>query len=289
MAFPALLLGNIALAFGPWMVRLADVGAVAAGLWRLVLALPVLWLVAHGVRQEPHWPRRALLIIVAVAAVFYALDLAAWNAGIRLTKLGNATLFGNSGSFVFVVYGLILAQRAPSLRQSAALMLALAGAVILMSSSYELSPKNFGGDLLTLVAGLFYGGYLIFVERGRAELKPLPLLILATTFSVPILLVISLGLGERVWPHDWTPLIIFALSSQVIGQGLLVYSIGTLPPLVVGLALLTQPVISATIGWLAYGEGLSAADAGGALAIAAALVIVRLPERGLRRMPEQPS
>jgi drug/metabolite transporter (DMT)-like permease len=289
MAFPALLLGNIALAFGPWMVRLADVGAVAAGLWRLVLALPVLWLVAHGVRQEPHWPRRTLLIIVAVAAVFYALDLAAWNAGIRMTKLGNATLFGNSGSFVFVIYGLILAHRPPSPRQGAALMLALGGAVLLMSSSYELSPKNFGGDLLTLVAGLFYGGYLIFVERGRTELKPLPLLILATAFSVPILFVISLGLGERIWPHDWTPLIIFALSSQVIGQGLLVYSIGTLPPLVVGLALLTQPVISATIGWLAYGEGLSAADAAGALAIAAALVIVRLPERGLRRMPEQPS
>jgi drug/metabolite transporter (DMT)-like permease len=289
MAFPALLLGNIALAFGPWMVRLADVGAVAAGLWRLVLALPVLWLVAHGGRQEPHWPRRTLLIIVAVAAVFYALDLAAWNAGIRMTKLGNATLFGNSGSFVFVIYGLILAHRPPSPRQGAALMLALGGAVLLMSSSYELSPKNFGGDLLTLVAGLFYGGYLIFVERGRTELKPLPLLILATAFSVPILFVISLGLGERIWPHDWTPLIIFALSSQVIGQGLLVYSIGTLPPLVVGLALLTQPVISATIGWLAYGEGLSAADAAGALAIAAALVIVRLPERGLRRMPEQPS
>ncbi|MGN6848916.1 MAG: DMT family transporter [Sphingomicrobium sp.] len=271
------------------MVRLADVGAVAAGLWRLALALPVLWFVAHGAKQEAHWPRRALLITVAVAAVFYALDLAAWNADIRMTKLGNATLFGNSGSFVFVIYGLILAHRAPSLRQAAALVLALAGAALLMSSSYELSPKNFSGDLLTLVAGLFYGGYLIFVERGRTELKPLPLLILATTFSIPILLLISFGLGERIWPHNWTPLIIFALSSQVIGQGLLVYSIGTFPPLVVGLALLTQPVISATIGWFAYGESLSSADVIGAIGIAAALVIVRLPEKGLRRIAEQPS
>jgi drug/metabolite transporter (DMT)-like permease len=79
------------------------------------------------------------------------------------------------------------------------------------------------------------------------------------------------------------------LSSQVIGQGLLVYSIGTFPPLVVGLALLTQPVISATIGWFAYGESLSSADVIGAIGIAAALVIVRLPERGLRRIAEQPS
>lgn len=287
LAFPALLLGNVALSFGPWLVRLADVGAVAAGFWRLALALPLLLLVGRFAGQPAHWPRKALVVIVLVAAVFYSLDLAAWNAGIRMTKLGNSTLFGNSGSFVFAIYGLLLAHRLPSMKQAGALVLALAGAALLMSRSYELSPKNFAGDLLTLVAGLFYGGYLIFVERGRAELKPLPLLILATAFSVPMLLVISLGLGERIWPHDWTPVLIFALSSQVLGQGLLVYSIGTLPPLVVSLGLLTQPLISGTIGWITYGERLTPIDAIGALAIAAALVLVRLPERGLR-MPDEP-
>jgi drug/metabolite transporter (DMT)-like permease len=289
LAFPALLLGNVALSFGPWMVRLADVGPVAAGFWRVTIALPFLWVVSNGAGQRPHWPRRTLVTAILIAAIFYVLDLAAWNAGIRLTKLGNATLFGNAGSFVFAAYGLWLAHRLPSPRQGAALVLALGGAALLMSSSYELSPKNFTGDLLTLIGGLMYGGYLIFMERARTELQPLPLLFLATLFGIPMLLAISAGLGEQVWPHNWTPLIIFALSSQVLGQGLLIYSIGTLPPLVVGLALLTQPAISAAVGWLAYGERLSLADALGALAIGAALVIVRLPERGLRRMAEQPS
>jgi drug/metabolite transporter (DMT)-like permease len=289
LAFPALLLGNVVLAFGPWLVRVADVGPVAVGFWRLFLALPFLWLVARFAGQEVHWARRSLVLIVAVGAFFYALDLAAWNAGIRMTKLGNSTLFGNSGSFVFAIYGLILAHRAPSIKQGAALLLALAGAALLMSGSYELSPKNFAGDLLTLVAGLFYGGYLIFVERARASLKPLPLLFLSTTFSMPLLLLISVMLGERLWPHDWTPLLIFALSSQVLGQGLLVYAIGTLPPLVVGLGLLTQPAVAAAIGWLVYRETLSPADFIGAVAIAAALVLVRLPDRGLRAAAEPPS
>lgn len=289
LAFPALLLGNAALAFGPWMVRLADVGPVAAGFWRLALALPFLFLTARIAKQQPHWPSRALIITIVIAAIFYSLDLATWNAGIRMTKLGNATLFGNSGSFVFAAYALWLAHRSPSARQIGAIVLAIAGAALLMSNSYELSPKNFAGDLLTLVAGVLYGGYLIFVERGRTSLQPLPLLILATSFSIPILLAISFGLGERIWPHNWTPLLIFALSSQVIGQGLLVYSIGTLPPLVVGLALLTQPAISAAIGWLAYRETLSLTDLVGAIGIAAALVLVRLPERGLRALAEQPS
>ena len=289
LAFPALLLGNVALSFGPWMVRLADVGPVAAGFWRVAIALPFLWVVARAAGQRAHWPSRPLVIAILIAAIFYVLDLAAWNAGIRMTKLGNATLFGNTGSFVFAIYGLWLAHRLPSAKQAGALILAVCGAALLMSSSYELSPTYFTGDLLTLLGGLLYGGYLVFVERARTELQPLPLLFLATLFGVPMLLAISAGLGERIWPHDWTPLVIFALSSQVIGQGLLVYSIGTLPPLVVGLALLTQPAISAAIGWLAYGERLSAMDALGALAIGAALVLVRLPERGLRRVAEQPS
>ncbi len=50
----------------------------------------------------------------------------------------------------------------------------------------------------------------------------------------------------------------------------------------VGLVLLTQPAISALIGWVAYGETLQALDWLGAAAIAAALVLVRLPQRGLQ-------
>ena len=289
IAFPALLLGNVALAFGPWLVRLGDVGPVAVGFWRLALALPFLWLLTRVAGQQAHWPKRAITVTILIAATFYALDLAAWNAGILMTKLGNATLFGNSGSFVFAIYGLWLIKSLPSARQSAALAMALGGAVLLMSSSYDLSPKNLTGDLLTLAAGLLYGGYLIFIERARTKLQPLPLLLLATVFAAPMLLAISVGSGETLWPNDWTPLLILALSSQVIGQGLLVYSIGVFPPLVVGLALLTQPVTAALIGWLAYGEALSPADWVGAVAIGLALVLVRLPRRGLRGGASQPS
>jgi drug/metabolite transporter (DMT)-like permease len=82
-----------------------------------------------------------------------------------------------------------------------------------------------------------------------------------------------------VVPGDWTPLLLLALGSQVIGQGLLVYSVGHLSPVVVGLGLLTQPAVTATIGWFAYGERLGAADLAGGLMIAVALVLIRLPER----------
>ncbi len=288
-AFPAVLLGSCALAFGPWLVRLSEVGPVAAGFWRLALALPFLFCVALLTKQAPHWPRRKVTLIVAAGAFFFAADLAAWHAGIHLTKLGNATLFGNISSFVFAGWGLWLARRWPSRLQGLALGFAAIGTAFLMGSSAEVSARYVAGDLLALAAGLLYTGYLIAVQLGRGSLKPLPLLFLSSAFGALMLLPLSLTLGERIVPDDWSYVLLLALGSQVIGQGLLVYGIGHVPPMVVGLTLLTQPAISAMVGWIAYGEVLRAPDWIGAIGIGAALVLVRLPDRGLRSPKTQPS
>lgn len=281
LAFAALLLGNAALAFGPWLVRLSDVGPAAAGFWRLALAFPFLLAIAHLAGQPTRWPGRTLAAVVAIAAFFFAADLVAWHVGIELTKLGNATLFANMSSFVFAAYGLWLARRWPTRVQAGALLLAAAGSALLMAGSAELSARHLRGDLLALLAGLLYTGYLIGIERARGKLQPLPTVVLATGCGAAMLLPFALVTGEQVMPGSWTPLFVLALSSQVIGQGLLVYALGVVPPLVVGLALLTQPAISAFMGWIAYGETLTPLDWLGAVAIAAALVLVRL-----RRAPQ---
>jgi drug/metabolite transporter (DMT)-like permease len=288
-AFPAVVVGSCALAFGPWLVRLSGVGPVAAGFWRLALALPFLFVIAAFTGQAVHWPGRRLAVLLVFAAFFFAADLAAWHVGIHMTKLGNATLFGNVSSFGFAAWGLWLARRWPSPLQSGALGLAAVGAALLMGSSFELSARNFAGDLLCLLAGLLYVGYLIAVQQGRGSLKPMPLLFLSSLFGAAMLLPVAVAFGEQIIPADWTFVLLLALGSQVIGQGLLVYSIGTLPPLVVGLALLTQPAVSAAVGWLAYDESLSLTDIVGAVAIAAALVLVRMPEKGLPVADDEPS
>ena len=288
-AFPALVLGSSALALGPWFVRLSGVGPVAAGFWRLGLALPFLFAIAAMTGQAVHWPGRRLAGLAMIAGFFFAADLAAWHVGIHLTKLGNATLFGNMSSLLFAIWGLWLARRMPSLGQASALGLAIVGAGFLMGSSAELSLRNLRGDLLALFAGVLYTGYLVAVQRARQSLAPLPMLFIASAFGAALLLPLSLGLGEQIIPRDWTFVVILALSSQVLGQSLLVYAIGSLPPLVVGLTLLTQPVISALVGWFAYREQPSALDFVGAAAIAAALVLVRLPQKDLRAPAEQPS
>ncbi|HEX8217552.1 MAG TPA: DMT family transporter [Allosphingosinicella sp.] len=277
-AFAAVVVANLFLAVGPWMVRVADVGPIASGFWRMALAVPFLAALAlwngGGRGAGASWK---LIAAVAVGGLLFAADLAAWHEGIVRTKLANATLFGNMSSFLFAAYGFLLARRLPPPLQAAALVLAALGAALLLGGSYELSARNFAGDLLAILAAFFYGLYLMVVDQARRTMAPMPVLAIATAAGALPLLAAALALGQQVMPETWTPVLLLALGSQVVGQGLLVYAIGHLSPVVVGIGLLTQPVAASALGWLVYREAFTLTDAFGALLIAAAMVLIRLP------------
>ena len=83
--WPRCSLANIALAFGPWFVRLADVGPVAAGFWRIALAAPVLLAAAVLLGQRPVRQARGLWGVLALGGLAFAADLASWHVGIHHT------------------------------------------------------------------------------------------------------------------------------------------------------------------------------------------------------------
>lgn len=281
--FAALLAGNAALALGPWLVRLSDTGPVSAGFWRLILPVPILAFLAWRSRSPGPLDKK-LTVLCLIAGGFFAVDLASWHIGIERTRLANATLFGNAGSIILMVWGLIAARRAPSGREGVGVIAAIAGAGILLGRSMEISATTFIGDLFCLAAGIFYAFYLLPAQRARAALGSWFVLLLVSLTAAPILLCMGIAAGEPVWPGaaGWTPILVLALSSQVIGQGLLVFSLRNFPPLVIGMALLTQPAIAATVGWLAFGELLEPLDIFGMMLVGAALVLARAPGKAGR-------
>ncbi len=301
LAFPALIVGNALLSISPLFVRASDVGPVASAFWRLAIALPVLGLLAWyslrragktraratvpvapgpapGPPPAPRQPPAAVAICLA-GGLFFAADIAAWHIGILATKIANATLFGNLGSLVLVVVALVTARRWPYRAEAAALLLAGTGAALLVRAGSQAGQARLIGDLFCIAAGLLYAGYMLAMQRARTAMASLPALALASAAGAPALLIAAVLLGETIAPHDWRPLIALALSSQVIGQGLLIFALRFFNPLIIGLSLLLQPASAALVGWLVYRETLTAPEIVGGLLVAAALVLARVPAR----------
>jgi drug/metabolite transporter (DMT)-like permease len=274
----AAVVANLTLATGPWLVRLAETGPVSAGFWRLALAMPALLI--WSALANPGALRRGLSFwpVLLVAGLAFAADLATWNVSIHRTTLANATLFANSATLIYPVYGFLIARAWPSRPQVAALLLAMVGGGMLLGQSAELSHAHLVGDLLALFAGLAYAVYFIGMARVRAVVPPMTALGLSGAATAVPLLLLAIGLGERLVPTSaagWGPLIGLALVSQVFGQGLMIFALGRLPPLVIGITLLLQPIVAGGIGWAVYGERPGVPDLIGALLVAAALVLVR--------------
>jgi len=278
LAILALILANVALATGPLFVRMADTGPVSAGFWRLTLALPVLFLIARQQREPMTGYRTSIWWLLVLSGIAFALDLASWNFGIERTKLANSTLFGNMGSVMLVVYGFVIGRVWPHRAELGAVAFAILGAGLLMGSSYELDVRNLVGDLFCLLAGVLYVVYLLSIRHVRGEMGSWSVLVWSTIFGIGPMLCIAVLLGEPVWPTDWTPVLLLALVCQLFGQGAMVYAVSHFSPVVLGIALLSQPAIAALIGWRVFGETLSLFDTVGMVLIGVALVLVRLPE-----------
>jgi drug/metabolite transporter (DMT)-like permease len=277
----ALILGSALLAFGPLLVRLSDVGPIASAFWRMALAAPVLVLVALWARRSDaglaaRLPLKGLPWGLAIAAgFFFAADLSAWHLGIVRTTTANATLFANTTAFLLAGWAILVRRESPGRATLQALALAGAGSLLLLGSSAEVSSSNLAGDLLSLLAAALYTGYLLCVIRLRDRLPTSTVLAMSTLASVALLFPLALLAPGSIWPTDWRPVIGLAVSSQLLGQGLMVYASGKLPAPVIGIGLLVQPLVSSAAGWLAFGEVLGPVEMVGAALVAAALVMIR--------------
>jgi drug/metabolite transporter (DMT)-like permease len=93
-----------------------------------------------------------------------------------------------------------------------------------------------------------------------------------------MLLPLALALGETVVPTTaggWAVLIGLAVLSQVFGQGLIAWSLGTLTASFGSLGLLTQTAAAAALAWMLFGETFTVLQSFGIALVVAGIVIAR--------------
>jgi len=275
-ALAGLFAGATCIAASALWVRASEVGPLATAFWRAGLALPLLWLwVLAGSRGTPGPIHRAERTALIAAGTCFAGDLALWHGSILLTSVANATLLANFAPlFVTLAAWLWLGQR-PRGRFLAALLLALAGTVLLLSGPARPADARglaLAGDALGLGTALFYAGYQIAMSRARRTLDAGVAMAWSTLVCAAVLLPIAWAVEDRLMPasaRGWWILIGLALVSQVAGQTLIAWALAHLRPAMASVGLLVQPVIAALLAWALLAEGIGLLQAtGGALVLA---------------------
>lgn len=288
----ALAVGALAIGFAPVFAAIAlkpeygGFGPASIGLYRVLFALPLLWLVlwisppkSHSSTKRQKRPIR----LMALAGFFFAIDLVSWHWSIKYTTVANATLLANFAPFWVTLWARHLFSEKINTRFYMALSLALIGAGILMGTSFELKPKQILGDALSLITAISYGSYMLTVKKLRETCSPQEIMAWSGLFAVPLMFILAMISGEKMISpqfNGWIILICLALISHFSGQGLIAYAFGHLPASLTSLNLLLQPVFAAALGWIFLSQAMVGKQMAGAIIVLGALAIANWPVKG---------
>lgn len=258
-ALAALVLGAVAMGASPLFVRMADVGPFASAFWRTALALPFLALWAL---TETGQSRRTALRHRAVwlSGLMFAGDLFFWHLAILATTVANATFLATTAP-LFVAAGawFLLGERIQQ-RGIAGLALCLAGGAALMGHSYSFAPERLNGDIYGIITAVFFAAYMLALRAARREVPAGTLSFISAAITTAVLFIVAYALEPRLLPQSvngWAVLIGLALISQVAGQGLLAFALGTLPAPFSSLVIFLEAVAAALFAWIILHEALA--------------------------------
>ena len=275
--FMVLLAGGVTIGFSPILVRLSELGPVATAFYRLSLALPMLYLLVRlvpvGTSDDSDGRDGGLYLLAGVA---FAFDIICWHWSITLTTVANATLFANFAP-VFVVLGSwILWRQKPGAPFLLALMLGLAGVVVLVGSNLRIDPDRIRGDLLGIVTAFFYAIYILAVARLRRHHPVLKIMFRSTLISAIIVFPVAALTEQQLWVDSiggLVTLLVLALFAHAGGQGMITWALAHLSASFSSLTLLIQPVVAALLAWMLFSESLTPVQLSGAALVLGAIVL----------------
>jgi drug/metabolite transporter (DMT)-like permease len=263
LSYGALLFGAVGIGFAPIFVRLSSVGPVSTAFWRLALAMPLLCVLTFWGAKRATAPAPAFAFPQAMilAGLFFAGDLAVWHWSIKFTTVTNSTLLANFSPMWVVIFGWVLFGERITRGFFVAMLVALAGVVLLIGSDFAWQARALFGDALGFATAIFYAGYLLAVKGLRARFPTTAIMASSGLVTAVTLLPLALASEPNFLPptaHAWGLLAALALISHVGGQGLIAYALVRLPAAVASVGLLLQPVTAALAAAALLGERISA-------------------------------
>ena len=280
-AVAALLLGATCIGFAPLLVRWSETGPTATAFYRILFALPLLWGWRHFTARRGGAQADAAKIAARpragaflLAGFCFAGDMALWNWSLHLTSVANATLLTNLAPILVVIGARWLFGERAGRPLVFGMALAILGGAVLVEADFHHGGIRGLGDMLGLLAAVFYAGYILSVKHLRRSADTSEIMAKSGVASCLFLLPVAALCGEVLLAHTargWWMLTVLGLVSHIGGQGLIAYALAHLGASFSSIGLLLQPVVAAALAALVLEESLSVAQCLGGAAVLAGI------------------
>ena len=232
--------------------------------------------------------------------VIYGLALACfnsfWTLSVALNGAAVATVLVYCSAGFTVLLGWRLLKERLGLAKIAAVVVSLSGCVLVADA---LNPATWNANLLGILTGVLAGLlYAVYSLMGRSAaqrgINPWSTLLYTFSFAALFLFLVNQlpngwlpgtasRLSDFLWLgsafNGWIVLFLLAAVPTVAGFGLYNVSLSLLPSGVANLILTSEPVFTAVIAFLLFGERLTSTQLMGSVMVLGGVVILRLFEK----------
>ncbi len=273
----SILTGIAAISCASIFIRLADAPPVAIATYRVTLAaVAIAPYHAWTHRSKPSsWDAR-LVVVSMISGIFLAFHFIFWISSLSFTSVASsATLVSTTPIFVALFSFLMWKDRA-SARLKLGVLCTVVGSAFLADQDYSFSRTALLGDLLAILGAVMASGYLLAGRFARKHLSLSGYILAAYGSAALMLLTISFLMDIPLWgfsARTYCFLVLIALVPQLIGHTAFNWALRFLPPTLVSVLILGEPIGATALAYLFLGESLSASMLLGFVVLASGILL----------------
>lgn len=290
LPFVVLGIGLVAISFGAILARFAQaegVGSLAVATWRLGFAALIITPVAllQSRHELARLTRRQIGMALA-AGFFLALHFATWISSLEYTSVASSTALVTTNPLWIGLVSFLVFRETPTRMMIGGIALSFAGSLFIFwsdSRNAAAGADPLFGNMLALVGSWCFSAYLIIGRRLRAGLG-LPAYVWLAYGAAALLLFAASGAGGvalfTLSDTAWMVLLATALGPQLLGHTTYNWSLRYVSATLVAVVTLGEPVVSALLAFILFGEGFAPLQFVGFSLLLAGIYLAARGERG---------
>jgi len=270
-----LFFGILCISWSAILVKIANISGFGSGFYRMLIGTVVIipiWLYF----KKPITDRRGVRIAV-ICGILFACDIALWNSSIMLSKATISTLLANLAPVWVGIGALLFMKEKPSGIFWIGTVVSMIGVTIIIGFNQVMQANLNFGNVLAIIASMFYGAYLITVRKGRSSLDTFSFTTISMVTSTVVLGLICLFTSTPLWGFNtttWLALGTLGLVPQLLGWLAINQALGYIKPTAASVSMLSQTAFTAIFSVLVLGEILTFHEIGGAVVVLGGIYLV---------------